>query len=62
MVLGYAGWGPGQLVAEIERGDWLYSDATPELIFETPISAIYDIALADMGLTSNLYFGTPIDN
>ncbi|MEC8380650.1 MAG: YqgE/AlgH family protein [Myxococcota bacterium] len=62
VVLGYAGWGPEQLVSEIERGDWLYSEVTPELVFDTPTSAIYDVALSDFGLTSNCYFGDPIDN
>lgn len=27
---GYAGWGPGQLDAELEREDWIVADATPE--------------------------------
>ena len=62
LILGYAGWGPGQLVSEIERGDWLYSEATPELIFETPMSAMYDVALSDFGMTENSFYGSPIDN
>lgn len=30
---GHAGWGPGQLEAEIARGDWKLSHAEPEAIF-----------------------------
>jgi len=31
---GYAGWGPGQLEHEIERGDWLIAPADAAAIFE----------------------------
>lgn len=34
VILGYAGWAPGQLDAEIARGDWLTAAATPALIFD----------------------------
>lgn len=31
--VGHAGWGPGQLEAEIARGDWTLAHANPEAIF-----------------------------
>src|SRR5215469_893896 len=31
--VGHAGWGPGQLEAEIARGDWSLEQAAPEAIF-----------------------------
>ena len=31
---GYAGWGPGQLQAEIERGDWKLAPADAHAVFE----------------------------
>lgn len=33
VMLGYAGWGPGQLEAEIARNDWLTAEADPALVF-----------------------------
>ena len=33
LALGYAGWGPGQLEFEVERGDWLYAPADEALVF-----------------------------
>ena len=35
-VLGYAGWGAGQLEQELMENDWLTSPATPEILFSTP--------------------------
>lgn len=34
MMLGYAGWGGGQLEREIENGDWLFQEVTPEFVFD----------------------------
>ena len=34
--LGYAGWAPGQLAAEIARGDWIVAPADAESVFDTP--------------------------
>lgn len=31
---GYAGWGPGQLKVEIDRGDWILLHTEPGIIFE----------------------------
>lgn len=38
---GYSGWGPGQLQAEIKRGDWIIVEADPEIIFENNDSGLW---------------------
>lgn len=50
VMLGYSGWGPGQLEGEIAQNGWLTTDATPELVFGTKDSAKWTKALTDMGI------------
>lgn len=38
---GYAGWGPGQLDAELMRGDWLVSPADSETVFDKATETIW---------------------
>ena len=50
LALGYAGWGGGQLEAEIARNDWLVADPADELIFSAKDSAKWTGALRHMGI------------
>jgi putative transcriptional regulator len=50
VTLGYSGWGAGQLEEEIGRNGWLTVNATPEVIFDTPIEQRYDKALSLLGI------------
>ena len=50
MLLGYAGWGPGQLEREIASNGWLNCTASDELIFDRGLDDKYDRALALMGV------------
>lgn len=50
VILGYAGWGPGQLEAEIAREDWLTAPADETLIFTDDIDGVWEKALANAGL------------
>jgi len=50
MTLGYSGWGPGQLEAEIGDNGWLTAEATPELIFSTAIDRKWEAALQSLGV------------
>lgn len=61
LCLGYAGWGPGQLDAEIEKGGWLWTDLDPTIVFDVPADDRYDTALAALGLTKSMVWMHPID-
>ena len=50
LALGYAGWGPGQLEAEIQDNAWLNVPADPLLIFDGDINAKWGLALAKLGV------------
>lgn len=50
MALGYAGWGAGQLEAEIARNDWLTADATPELVFDHRMGRKWEAAIESLGI------------
>ncbi len=50
MLLGYAGWGPGQLELELANNGWLNCPATDELIFDRLLDSKYERALATMGI------------
>ncbi len=51
MMLGYAGWGAGQIEHEIGANGWLSCPAQEELIFDTNLDSKYERALGLMGIT-----------
>lgn len=57
VTLGYSGWGAGQLEEEIGRNGWLTVNATPEVIFDTPIAQRYDKALSLLGIDPRMLSG-----
>lgn len=50
LALGYSGWGPGQLEAEIARNDWLTGEAPERLVFGADDRAKWSAALRGMGI------------
>ena len=50
VALGYAGWGRGQLEAELGSSTWLTVPANPAIIFETPIEQRWTAALGLPGV------------
>jgi putative transcriptional regulator len=49
LMVGYAGWGRGQLEAELEASAWLVSDVDAELIFATPPDRMWETAIRRLG-------------
>lgn len=49
IVLGYAGWGPGQIEKELRENAWLPVPATPEVIFDTSIKDRWRQAAGQIG-------------
>jgi len=50
-VLGYSGWGPGQLEREIARKSWEIVPPEETLIFGDDLDAVWDRAIARAGLS-----------
>jgi putative transcriptional regulator len=50
LLLGYSGWGPGQLAQEMARGAWLHTSADPRLVFETPPDLMWEAAMKSLGI------------
>jgi len=50
LILGYAGWGAGQLENEIKRGDWTSMPADADLIFSDDVEKVWDRASRRSGM------------
>ncbi len=50
LLLGYAGWGAGQLVGEILRNDWLTAPVDPALVFGEETDGVWEAALESVGV------------
>lgn len=57
LVLGYAGWGEGQLEDEIADNIWLTADATPDLLFDQDFDTKWSRALAGLGVDAAMLSG-----
>ena len=49
LALGYAGWGPGQLDAEIQANGWLNVPCDPDILFGDDLSVKWERAIAKLG-------------
>lgn len=54
LALGYAGWGPGQLDAEIQENAWLTVPAEADLLFNAALDQKWDRAVSMLGFDPNL--------
>jgi putative transcriptional regulator len=61
-VLGYAGWGEGQLTEEIERNDWLIAPPTEDLLFATDPDSVWGSAMLALGIDPQQLGAWPADD
>lgn len=54
LMLGYAGWGPGQLDGEIQENAWLSVECDTDLLFGDGLDDKWDQALAKLGISPSL--------
>lgn len=54
LLLGYAGWGDGQLEREIMRNDWLIAPARDDLIFSDNPEDVWQTACESVGVDPDL--------
>ena len=60
--LGYSGWGPGQLDAELDLDSWIVCDyVTDQLLFDTGPEIMWRKALENMGGRFSVYSNYPVD-
>lgn len=50
VALGYAGWGPGQLEAELAENAWLSTPASADILFTTQVEERWSRAAALLGI------------
>lgn len=57
-ILGYAGWGAGQLDQEMQQNSWLVIDADTDVIFESAPEDRWDRAIKKLGIDPLMLFDT----
>ena len=50
LALGYTGWAPGQLEAELQANGWLIADVDKELVFAAKDSDKWQLAIEGLGI------------
>jgi putative transcriptional regulator len=59
LLIGYAGWGPGQLEREVSKGVWLPAAADADLLFDEATSTLWQRAYAQaIGTIPAAFVGT----
>lgn len=49
VVVGYAGWAPGQLDEELAASSWLMAPVQADLLFDVPVDVMWETALRRLG-------------
>jgi putative transcriptional regulator len=58
LFLGYAGWGPGQLEAELAQGAWLVAPLRAEVVFASP-DEMWEGVVRSLGVDPSTLVSTP---
>ena len=54
LFLGHSGWSPGQLENEIQNGDWLVQETSPDFIFNIPAKQLWSLSMQSFGIESSI--------
>jgi len=54
LMLGYAGWGPGQLDGELQENAWLSVECDLDLLFGPSLDDKWEMALGKLGISASL--------
>ena len=57
LLLGYAGWGPGQLDAEIQANGWLNVPCDESLLFDPDLETKWERSIAKLGVSRSMRSG-----
>jgi putative transcriptional regulator len=58
MVVGYAGWGAGQLDVELAQGSWLLAPVDADLVFGTSVDTMWESAIRRLGAEPSMLQGS----
>lgn len=58
MVVGYAGWGAGQLDVELAEGSWLLAPVQSDLIFDIAVDKMWEAAIRRLGAEPSMLQGS----
>lgn len=62
LCLGYAGWGPGQLDAEIQRGTWIVLDLDEDIVFSTALEDRWEKSIESLGISADqIWMNNPVE-
>jgi putative transcriptional regulator len=58
LLLGYAGWGPGQLESELSEGAWLLAPVSREVVFGVEAGAMWEHVVRSLGIEPSTLVAT----
>lgn len=58
MIVGYAGWGAGQLDVELAQGSWLLAPVQQDLLFQTDADKMWETAIRRLGAEPSMLHGS----